>query len=186
MSRMSEGTLQPATDSLTSCTFEVEHTVTLITGLHRHSIKFSDFPRVSTLKSLFSSVALQDVVAEVRQDTFVSSSDGFIAVNGHIFIAIIPTTKDTDSASGATSVIVSSVPNKQTFPLHESSQGNEIFKFNLTGYELDLAQDPRRGAGPVAWLGNSGVTKVGTAHKPICSVTWRIKVVCSGATPLWQ
>jgi len=185
---MSEGTLNPAVDSLTVSTFVVEHSLTCSTGVRRSALKFSEFPRISTLKTLFASVKLINVVAEMRQNTGVGSSDGDLHVGGHIYIAIIPTSRDTDAATGGTAVVVQNVPNKQTFPLSSAQQSNETFNFNLTGYELDLAQDPRRGAGPVAWVGNSGVAKIGTVagHLPICTVTWRVTVQCSGVTPVWQ
>jgi len=178
--------MNPVSDSLSVSTFMVEHTFTITTGSHRASIKFSDFPRISTLRSLFASVVLQDVAVEVRQNTLTGGDDGNLFSLGHIFVAIIPTNRDTDAASGASSQIVSNVPNKQTFPLSSTQQSNEVFQFNLDGYELDLAQDPRRGAGPVAWIGNSGVSYAGKTAKPICTSTWRIKVACSGSTPIWQ
>lgn len=181
---MSEGTLAPAADQLQVSHFQVEYTHSLSTGRFRTSLKFSDFPRVSTLRSLFASVKLESVVAEVRQDADVSSDA--LVLGGHVFVAIIPTCKDSDAATGSTNLVVSNVPNKQTFPLSSASQNNEIFNFNLSGFEVDLAQDPRRGAGPVAWIGNSGITKSGSDHLSICTVTWRVTVACSGHTPNWQ
>jgi len=184
---MSEGTLQPSTDSIQTSNFDVEYSSTLTTAHKRLSTKLSDFPRIITLKTLFASVKVVSINAEIRQDTMLSSSDGYISASGHIYVAIIPTVKDTDSSSGSTTAIMNNVPNKQTFPLSEMTQMNSVFHFNLNGYELDLAQDPRRGAGPVAWLGNSGVTRSGKGeHVQICTVTWRLTVACSGATPLWQ
>lgn len=184
---MSEGTLQPVPDQIASNDFVVEYSHTIMTGAHKASIKLSDFPRVATLRTLFASVMVKEITAEARQDTLLSESDeNHIAVGGHIFVALIPTNKDTDSASGSTSVIVNNVPNKQTFALSSMNQANSIFRFNLTGFETDLAQDPRRGAGPVAWIGNSGVKRLGKTEKPVCTVTWRLVVTCSGETPLWQ
>jgi len=183
---MADGTLQPAISGIAVNEFVVEYTHTLVTGTFRHSIKFSDFPKIATLKTLFASIVLSDVVAEIRQNTDVGTEDGQLVTNGHVFVAIIPTLRDTDATSGSTSQIVSSVPNKQTFPLSSSQQSNEIFNFNLKGYEIDLAQDPRRGAGPVAWLGNSGVAKNGARQLIICTCTWRVTVTCSGPTPIWQ
>ncbi|QKI28859.1 hypothetical protein 2 [Solanum melongena bastro-like virus] len=184
---MSEGTLQPSADVIQTSNFDVEYAEGITTAQKRVSTKLSDFPRVATLRSLFASVKVLSIHAEVRQDTMLSSSDGFLSAYGHVYVAIIPTNKDTDSASGATRQIVSNVPNKQTFSLSETTQMNSVFQFNLNGYELDLAQDPRRGAGPVAWLGNSGIIRNGTGeHLNICTVTWRLTVACSGATPLWQ
>lgn len=184
---MSEGTLQPTVDNISTSVFDVEFSQTMMTGTYRSSCKFSDFPRISTLRSLFASVIVQRVVAEARQDTLASDDqEGMVSPSGHIYIAIIPTIKDTDSATGSTGVIVNNVPSKQTFPLASNVQSNVTFSFNLTGFEVDLAQDPRRGAGPVAWIGNSGVKRNGKIEVPICTVTWRISVACSGPTPLWQ
>jgi len=183
---MADGTLHPAVSGVSTNEFVVEYTHIFTTGAFRHSIKFSDFPKIATLKTLFASVVLSNVVAEIRQNTDIGTEDGQLMTNGHVFVAIIPTLRDTDATSGSTSQIVGNVPNKQTFPLSSSQQANEIFNFNLSGYEVDLAQDPRRGAGPVAWLGNSGVAKVGTQQLPICTCTWRVTVTCSGSTPIWQ
>lgn len=185
---MSEGTLNPVADHLVGeSVFQIEYTCTLSTGAFRSALKFSDFPRISLLRTLYASVVISNVVAEIRQNTDVGSDDGQLQTAGHIYVAVIPTSKDTDAATGGSSVIVANVPNKQTFPLSSMTQSNEIFKFNLSGFELDLAQDPRRGAGPVAWLGNSGVRKVGAgAAVLICTVTWRATVTCQGQTPVWQ
>jgi len=180
-------TLAPVADAVASSVFKVEYSQSVLTGVFRSSIKFSDFPRIATLRTLFASVIVTNVVAEVRQNTMVDNSPGFLKVVGHVYVAVIPTVKDTDGASGSTSTIVNNVPNKQTFPLAENVQANEVFSFNLEGYETDLAQDPRRGAGPVCWVGNSGVVKAGgNVEVPICTVTWRLQITCSGATPLWQ
>jgi len=183
---MSDGTLMPTAPVLSVSTFIVEHSFMFETGKHRLGVKFSDFPKISTLKSLFASVVVTNVVAEIRQNTMASGEDGFLNPSGHIFVGLIPTNRDSEAFSGSTALIVCSVPNKQTFPLSSTTQSNEVFNFNLNGYELDLAQDPRRGAGPVAWLGNSGVKSAGKVVLPICTVTWRISVDCAGTTPLWQ
>lgn len=183
---MSEGTLQPSIDKISTSTFEVEYSSSLVSGTFRQSIKLSDFPRISTLRSLYASVIVSSVEAEVRQDTLLGEDDSAVFTRGHVFVAIIPTVKDTDSASGSTKAIVNNVPNKQTFPLSTTCQNNSIFHFNLSGYEVDLAQDPRRGAGPVAWIGNSGVVKRSEKEVQVCTVTWRLKVACSGSTPLWN
>lgn len=185
---MSDGTLQPTSDAISSCSFDVEYTSSIKTGEYRSAVKFTDFPRISTLKSLFASVMVEHIEAEVRQNSMEGTEEGQIQCLGHIYVAIIPTNKDADHSSGSSNAIVNNVPNKQTFPISSVSQMNSVFQFNLKGYELDLAQDPRRGAGPVAWLGNSGITKTGekSASKTIATATWRLKVRCSGSTPLWQ
>lgn len=183
---MSEGTLQPTTDKISTSVFDVEYSSSLVSGTARQAIKLSDFPKVSTLKSLYASVVVNSVEAEVRQDTLLGDEENAAFTRGHVFVAIIPTVKDTDSASGSTKAIINNVPNKQTFPLSSTIQNNCVFHFNLNGYELDLAQDPRRGAGPVAWIGNSGIVKRGEKEVQVCTVTWRLKVACSGTTPLWN
>jgi len=182
-----DGTLKPVVASSGSTSFNVEHSMVLATGTFRSAIKVSDFPRISTLNNLFASVVLTGIAAEVRQNAFVGNDAGDITAGGHIFTALIPTNRDTDAMSGATNIIVASVPNKQTFPLSSVHQNNIVFQFNLDGYELDLAQDPRRGAGPVAWMGNTGVAKTASSATKvnICTVTWRISVTCSGTTPNW-
>lgn len=165
--------------------FDVEQTFNINTGQFRSSIPLQQVQKIKMLRNLFAKVELLDLVVEVRQDTLVGDSEGELKPLGHVYVAIIPSSMDTDAQTGAAKATIDNVPFKQTFPLSSSEQANMIFKPNLGGYELDLAQDPRRGAGPVAWLGNSGVKKSGKEHAYICTSTWRLKVRCSGSSPLW-
>lgn len=168
-------------------TFNVEYSQTFNTGSWRTSTKVSDFPRVVAMRSMFAKVDVVSLSAEVRQNAFVGGEAHDLDVKGHIFLALIPTCKDTDAATGASAAVVTAVPNKFTFPLSSTSQNCEVLNFPLVGFETDVAQDPRRGAGIVAWIGNSGAqvhNGVRTAL-PICTVTWRLTLQCSGATTTW-
>lgn len=180
---MSEGTLAPTVNHPGVATFDVEYTTNIQTGQFRRAVLLSEFPRISTLKTFYASVKVVSLTAEARQVCLVGEQDTEVAASGHIFVAVIPSVKNTDSHTGSSAQIVNNVPNKQTFPLSGNSQNDKTFNFNLEGYESDLAADPRRGAGPVAWIGNSGITFNGGGETIICSVTWRAKVECSGATP---
>jgi len=184
-------TLSPAPNLVGTNQFEVEYSSTLATGAWRKAVKVSEFPRIATLRNYFASVVVQRITAEVRQDTLAGTDTGCISTRGHIYVALIPTLRNTDAESGSTREIVNNVPNKMTFPISTAAQANETFEFNLTGFELDLAQDPRRGAGIVAWIGNSGITTIRDREDtdkstlPIATVTWRIQIECTGTTSLW-
>jgi len=69
--------LQPSADVIQTSNFDVEYAEGITTAQKRVSTKLSDFPRVATLRSLFASVKVLSIHAEVRQDTMLSSSDGF-------------------------------------------------------------------------------------------------------------
>jgi len=181
-----DSTLKPVSDFVGVTQFSVEHTLSIKTGQHRVSLKLSDFAQIYVLRSLFASVVVTEVTAEARQAADVHTDPGTLRPTGHVFLAMIPSRKDTDADTGTSRDVVIKVPNKQTFPLSSNEQKNSVFNFNLLGFEVDLAQDPRRGAGPVAWIGNSGITTAtGGVAVSIATVTWRIRVSCSGSTALW-
>jgi len=146
--------------------------------------------KVQALVSLFAKVELVALEAEVRQDRLIGDDPGDLKPQGHVYIGLIPTSRDTDGWTGTDADKVNAVPNKQTIPLSSVEQANRTFHFRLEGFELDLAQDPRRGAGVVCWVGNSGVQMLPFSDKkitssPVCSVTWRLVLQCSGETALW-
>jgi hypothetical protein len=185
---MSEGTLQPEVDSPSASVFEIEFSNDIAHSDFRKAVKLSDFPRVSTLKKMFASIKVIKVTAEARQCVLLGDDTLDVQSTGHIFLAIIPSVFDTDNQTGGTPQTVANVPNKQNFPLSSGGQNVQTFSFKLDGYELDLAQDPRRGAAPVAWIGNTGftVSKVQKGIKvPLATITWRLEVEVSGTTPLW-
>jgi len=182
---MSEGTDVVTVSTPDAGEFDVEHTFGIHTGQWRAAMPFSEAAKVRFLRTLFAEVLLISLTAEVRQDNLIGTDPGDIQPKGHIYVGIIPSNMNTDANTGSAKGVVDSVPNKQTFPLSGDVQNNMIFKPNLLGYELDLAQDPRRGAGPVGWIGNSGVKKVGTDHVSVCTITWKMRVKCSGRSPLW-
>lgn len=167
--------------------FEIEFSNDIGHLEHRKAVRLSDFPRVSTLKRMFASIKVLEIKAEARQCILLGDETHDIQPTGHIFLAIIPSVMDTDSATGASRQTVANVPNKQNFPMSGNGQNLQTFDFKLDGYELDLAQDPRRGAAPVAWIGNTGfqVGKSKSGSFPLAAVTWRLKVQVSGTTPLW-
>lgn len=184
---MSDGTLKPEVDSPNPSVFEIEFSNDIGHLEWRKAVRLSDFPRVSTLKKMYASIKVLEVKAEARQCVLLGDETYDIQPSGHIFLAIIPSVFDTDSATGATRQTVANVPNKQNFPMSGNGQNLQTFNFKLDGYELDLAQDPRRGAAPVAWIGNTGfqVGKTKSGGINLVSVTWRLKVEVSGNTPLW-
>jgi len=166
--------------------FDVEHTFSVNTAQWRSTMPLAQTAKIKLLRSMFAKVELIGLEVEVRQNVIVGEGSDSIIPKGHIYVALIPSLMDTDAASGASKATVDSIPFKQTFPLSTMSQANMIFKPNLSGYELDLAQDPRRGAGPIAWLGNSGVRKPESkTFADVCISTWRMRVRCSGVSPLW-
>lgn len=171
--------------SSSGSSFTLEHVHGVATGNYKTSIKISEVPRVAVLRSMFAKVELVSVTAEVTQDTLLGDGDDELAAMGHLFIGLIPTSKNADALCGANAPTVLSVPNKQTFPMEKGAQATKTYSFELSGFELDLAQDPRRGAGPVTWVGNSGIVHRGRSARQICTVTWRFVVACSGATVLW-
>lgn len=185
---MSEGTLQPESDSPSPSVFEIEFSNDIGHKDFRKAVRLSDFPRISTLKKMFASIKVLKISAEARQSVLLGDDALDVQPSGHLFLAIIPSVFDTDNATGGTRQVVANVPNKQNFPLSGNGQNLQTFDFKLDGYELDLAQDPRRGAAPVAWIGNTGFL-VGKADKGVnvtlASITWRLKVEVSGTTPLW-
>lgn len=157
------------------------------TGDWRTSIRLDNSSRATTLKTIFSSIVVTKIECELRQDTFCGTEVGELRPQGHIYVALIPTGKNTPVATGTNLGTVTSVPNKQSFPLSSDVQASRTYQFDLNGYELDLAQDPRRNQGLVLWIGNSGVIAYGTPPNPlqICSSTWRVWVECTGNSVLW-
>jgi len=184
MASNTEDTLQPSSDVVGLNKFTVEYTTTIKTNEFRKATRVADFTGITVMKSMFASVTLLSLTCEARQNALAGTTEGDLELAGHIFVAVIPSNKNTDSATGTNSGTVTSVPNKKTFPLALSGQSNHVFDFNLSGYELDLAVDARRGAAPVAWIGNSGV-RGAMSDVTVCTVTWRAMVQCSGSTPLW-
>jgi len=182
---MEDGTLSTSLASPGVGEFDIEHSFSLTTGVWRAAFPLSESSQVKTLRCLFAAVELISLSAEIRQDSLAGEGESEIVPSGHVYVALIPSQFNTDVMTGANAQTVNSVQNKQTFPLSGNEQNNKVFRPSLEGYELDLAQDPRRGAGPVAWLGNSGVRHAGKSNRTICTATWSMKVRCSGKSALW-
>lgn len=165
--------------------FDVEHTFGVETNSWRSAIRVDQVPRIRTFKTMFSSIVLTKVTCHVRQANLVNE-DG-LTTQGHLYFALIPSAKNSDAATGTSPSVVDGVPNKQTFPLSNVSQSVADFGFDLSGYETDLAQDPRRGQGVVLWAGNTGVqASSGSSDNMLAAVvTWRMVVECSGSSTLW-
>lgn len=158
----------------------------LSTGAFRAALAFNLMSDVVNLKKNFSEIVITNVRAEVRQDNLIGSETGDIVGTGRVFVAVIPSGKNTDAASGTNGATVMSVRRKQAFPLSSTAQQNEVFDFNLVGFETDVAQDPRRQQGPVAWIGNTGiVAAIKGENFQFVSVTWYFDCVCSGAAANW-
>jgi len=180
------GTYAPTMTQATGVVVSCEYSTCIATGASRAAIAFNQMPDVIRLKALFSEIIVSDVRAELRQDALIGPDSMDLIANGRIYAAVIPSGKNTDAASGTNADKVMSVRRKQAFPLSSVTQSNAVFSFELSGFELDLAQDPRRQQGPVAWLGNTGVQAAKKDEKfSICSVTWYFKCTCSGVAALW-
>lgn len=163
-----------------------EHSLAMPTGQYRAAIAFNLMPDVVNLKKNFSEVIISDVRCEARQDSLISDDSGGLRASGRIYIGVIPSGKNTDSASGTNAGVVMNVRRKQAFPLSSVTQENKVFQFDLTGFEVDVAQDPRRQQGPVAWVGNTGIAAFTKGEQfSICSLTWYFNCTCSGVAATW-
>lgn len=184
--KLTEGTL-PSThaESVGSHNEIVEVFLSIRTGLFRSAVRLDTSARASTLKTIFSSIMVQRIQCEARQSTTIGSENHEINPNGNVFVALIPTGRNTEVQTGTNSATVKAIPNKQTMPLSSVLQEARTFDFDLSGFELDLACDPRRQQGLVLWIGNTGVTSNSGTPVEIVSTTWRIWVKCSGNSTLW-
>jgi len=163
-----------------------EHSMQLNTGAFRAALAFNLMPDVVALKRNFSEIVITNVRAEVRQDHLIGADSGDVYANGRVFVAVIPSSKNTDTASGTNAMTVMSVRRKQAFPLSSTVQENKVYSFDLVGFETDVAQDPRRQQGPVAWLGNTGITAATKGETfSFVSVTWYFDCVCAGIAANW-
>lgn len=180
------GTLVSVPKAPSGVTISCEHSVAMPTGVHRAALAFNLMPDVVNMRKIFSEVVISNVRAEVRQDALIGIESGHISAHGRIYVAVIPSGKNTDIASGKDASTIMQVRRKQAFPLSSVMQENKVLNFSLVGFELDLAQDPRRQQGPVAWVGNTGITAhVKGEQFSICSVTWYFDCVCSGVAANW-
>jgi len=183
---MSEGTLRPsiAEAGIHRDTFEVSMSV--LTGSWRNAVRLDSVARIAAYKTMFGSIVVEKIEAEVRQDTLAGGTNSTLCPSGHIYVAIIPSGKNTDAAAGTSADVINRVRNKQTFALSSIQQNNMLFNFDLEGFEVDLAQDPRKQQGVVLWIGNSGVTVYANqAEKMICTATFRCTIACTGKSTLW-
>lgn len=163
-----------------------EHSMVMPTGTYRAALAFNLMSDVVNMRRIFSEVVISNVRAEVRQDALIGTDSGDISAHGRIYVAVIPSGKNTDAASGKDAGIVMQVRRKQAFPLSSVMQENKVFGFELSGFEIDLAQDPRRQQGPVAWIGNTGIIAASKGEQfSICSVTWYFDCLCSGVAANW-
>lgn len=173
----------PANSSLV---MPCEHSMPLNTGAYRAALAFNLMPDVVALKRNFSEIIVTNVRAEVRQEHLLGTDSLEVSANGRVFVAVIPSGKNTDAASGTNGSTVMSVRRKQAFPLSSTIQENKVYAFDLTGFETDVAQDPRRQQGLVAWLGNTGITAAVKGETfPFVSVTWYFDCVCTGIAANW-
>lgn len=182
---MAEIIVNRPNDVVGTNTWTIEQSMTISTGASRAALPICDFAKVRTLRSLFASVEITKVAAEVRQNCMIGDEEGDLSARGHIYISLIPSSSNSDALSGSAPSVILAVPNKMVFPLDTASQSVRTYDFPLLGYELDVAQDPRRGAAPVVWVGNTGVSAKGKSQLTICTVTWRVTISCSGDTAVW-
>lgn len=172
--------------SSTSHTIYFEHSWQHKVTLWRQAVRLDQTARARILKTIYGSVIVKSIRAEMRQDSLFGFEDGnTLCATGHMFIGLVPSVKNTDAATGTSADVVNAVPGKFSFPMSSTELKTFSYEFDLTGYELDLAQDPRRGAGIVLWTGNSGIKKNTKDEMPIASVSWKIVVDCSEPSVLW-
>lgn len=146
----------------------------------------STIEAVQTLKKMYSRIELIEVKCDVTQATLAGNVKTTLNLGGSLFVGMIPSGKDTDIDSGTNTTTIVTVPRKKIMPLSTTEQSTREFTMDLSGYELDLAQDPRRNQGPVFWVGNSGVgIYSGSEALPIVAIMWRGKLKCSGSSTLW-
>jgi len=163
-----------------------EHSIPMSTGSYRAALAFNLMPDVVALKKSFSEIIVTNVRAEVRQDSLLGTDSLDVTSSGRVFVAVIPSGKNTDAASGTNASTVMSVRRKRVFPLSSTIQESKEYKFNLTGFETDVAQDPRRQQGLVAWLGNTGITAAVKGETFVfVSVTWFFDCECTGIAAIW-
>lgn len=180
------GTLVPVVKVPIGTTVSCEHSMVMPTATYRAALSFNLMSDVVNMRRIFSEVVISNVRAEVRQDALIGTESGDVNAHGRIYVAIIPSGKNTDASSGKDANVIMQVRRKQAFPLSSVVQENKVFVFDLTGFELDLAQDPRRQQGPVAWIGNTGITASTKGEQfSICSVTWYFDCLCSGVAANW-
>jgi len=165
--------------------FSFEYTVIMETSsTDRHwSMPLTQIQSIGVLTDLYESVLLTDIEVEFNQMTLISPSG--LTPNGACFVGIIPSGKDNANFCGSIPATILSVPRKRVCPLSSTIQSAIIHKLDISGFELDLAQDARRQQAPVMWFGNTGVIKTGTIEKTIGGLTWRGHVRCSGTSSLW-
>jgi len=179
-----EGPTNPVTAVVNE--FEFEHPVMFYTGEKRWSKKLSTIPIVQTLKQMYASVELVELACDVVQATLGGSVKSTLHLGGVVFVGLIPSGKDTEVDSGTNTATVMGVPRKHPIQISTTEQTVKSFVLDLKGYEVDLAQDPRRQQGPVFWIGNTGVgTFAGAEPLPIINVIWKGKFRASGASSLW-
>jgi len=180
------GTFVPILKSSEGVLITCEHSLVMPTGIYRAAMAFNLMPDVVNLKKIFSEVVISNVRAELRQDALIGTETGDIAAHGRIYVAVIPSGKNTDAASGKDAGTIMQVRRKQAFPLSSTAQENRVYSFGLTGFEVDLAQDARRQQAPVAWIGNTGIVAATKGETfSICSVTWYFDCTCSGVAANW-
>jgi len=172
--------------------FSYEYPIALYTGEPRVVKDVAEIPDITNLKKQFATVTLSSLEVDVYQTTFVGNSTSTLHCAGTVFVGLIPTGKNTNAETGQNTSTILNVPRKHAVPLSSTEQTVKTFKFNLTGYELDLAQDPRRQQGPVIWIANTGVGKYSSSDKAkvtpeltICHLIFKYSVACQGVSTLW-
>jgi len=108
--------------------------------------------------------------------------------DGLLRFGVIPSGKNTEAASGTSADVVGSVPRCE-----EVGFGQPGFELPipLEGFETDVAVTPRRSAGIVLWVGQTGRRnkKDGSAFGGTATmgrVTFKVTLSCSGTGTQWH
>lgn len=164
-----------------------EFTETLDTGDTYRAQRLSQLASIETLKTIYASIkltAVSVVVQQVWQAT--DAADGPVRPSGQVFFTLIPSGKNNNASVGATPELILGVKRKVPLPLSGNKQVVVNAAFDLKGYELDLAQDPRRQASPCTWIAHTGIEGVGDEDQDICTANWKFTVECSGESVSWE
>lgn len=163
-----------------------EFTETLDTGDTYLTTRLSELSDVEVLKTIYASVKLTSVSVTVQQVWQATDADtGPVRPSGQVFFTLIPSGKNTNADVGATPQVILDVKRKVPLPLSGNKQVVVNSTFDLKGYELDLAQDPRRQASPCTWIAHTGVEGTGDVDQDICTANWKYTLECSGESVSW-
>jgi len=157
------------------CTHQFEHTMSIKGSEYRKHQDWSSVSTILVLKNIYSKVELTELTFSAM--TIATEHPGILCCT------VIPSSKNTDAHSGTSAAIINQVKDRRIVPTGTTAQHVMEGVFDLSGFETDLAQDAKRGAIPVMWLGNT--KKVDATTTDLLQVTFRATFKCSGTSVLW-